>query len=669
MRTRKNAIGALGRTLTGTLLWIRISSICLAALVSFPVAAQTLFTSAGSAISKEDFLKAYNKNNTGEKATEKSYREYLELYIRYKLKVKAAYEQRLDTLPGQLAELQNFRGQIAESYMNDEESLNKLVNEAFARGQKDIHLAHIFVVFPKNASPADTVKAYEKAMAAWTTLKKGKSFAATAMSYSDDPAARNNGGDIGYITVFTLPYELENLAYSNATGQFSKPYRGRSGYHIFKNLGERKAIGKIRVAHILLPVPAGATESVRASIRARADSIYQSLLKGADFAQEAKLYSGDNLSYQNGGEIPEFGVGRYDSTFEAAAFSLEKNGAIGKPVLSPYGYHIIRRINQRPFPRQMDKETAVLLKQEVIGDPRMDVSRKALMSRIFRQAGLQRSSFSEATLWAFTDSAMLNMGLNSFVGFDPKTVLFSFTRQQYTVRGWLDYMRSLKATGGKGNKTDKELFEQYIQAAALDYYRNHLEEFNPEFAFQLAEFREGNLLFEIMQRKIWDKASTDSAGLRNYYEGHKDKYWWDASVDAILFTCNSQRTAEGLKSALIKDRSSWKVLTDSIGSAVQADSGRFELTQIPVPGGGQGSGKNQFSPGTFTPFTSNQADNTVSFAYILNAYNERSPRNYHDARGFVINDYQIFLEDQWIAELKKKYPVKLDENVFASLPR
>jgi len=186
-----------------------------------------------------------------------------------------------------------------------------------------------------------------------------------------------------------------------------------------------------------------------------------------------------------------------------------------------------------------------------------------------------------------------------------------------------------------------------------------------------------------MQRKIWDKASTDSAGLRNYYEGHKDKYWWDASVDAILFTCNSQRTAEGLKSALIKDRSSWKVLTDSIGSAVQADSGRFELTQIPVPGGGQGSGghqgpaagasaengKNRFTPGIFTPFASNQADNTVSFAYILNVYNERSPRNYRDARGFVINDYQIFLEDQWIAELKKKYPVKLDENVFASLPK
>ncbi|HMH21846.1 MAG TPA: peptidylprolyl isomerase [Puia sp.] len=665
----------------------------LALLSSFPVAAQTLFTCAGSAVGKADFLKAYNKNNNGEKATERSYREYLELYIRYKLKVKAAYEQRLDTLPGQLAELQNFRSQIAETYMNDEESLDKLVNESFVRGQKDVHLAHIYIAIPKNASPADTARAWEKAMAAWTALKKGKSFAATAQAFSEDPSAAKNGGDIGYITVFTIPYEMETLAYSNAPGQFSKPYRSRAGYHIFKNLGERKAIGKMKAAQILLPVLPEASESTRIAVRARADSIYASLLKGADFAKEARLYSGDNLSYQNGGEIPEFGVGRYDSAFENAAFSLEKNGAISRPVLSHYGYHIIRRISVKPFPRQLDKETSGLLKQQVMGDPRMDVSRKAFISRIYRQAGLQRSTVPEATLWSLTDSAMLNAGLNSQAGLDTKTVLFTFTRQQYTVKGWLDYMRALKASGaGRANKTDKELFEQYIQVVAVEYYRNHLEEFNPEFAFQLAEFREGNLLFEIMQRKIWDKASTDSAGLRNYYETHKDKYWWDASVDAILFTCNNEKTAEALKSGLLKDRSAWKTLTDSVGAAVQADSGRFELAQIPVPGGSQGSagaaqgsatntpantagstpaakGHSPYTPGTFTTFASNQADNTVSFAFILNAYTERSPRNYRDARGFVINDYQVFLEDQWIADLKKKYPVKLDESVFASLPK
>jgi peptidyl-prolyl cis-trans isomerase SurA len=658
---------------------VRVLIRCLAALalilpISFPVAAQTLFTCNGGAVSKADFLKAYNKNNTGEKPTEKSYRDYLELYIRYKLKVKAAYDWKLDTLPGQLTELQNFRSQIAETYMNDEESMNKLVGEVFARGQKDLHLAHIFIVIPRNATPADTLRSYEKAMTAWVALKKGKPFAAAAMTYSDDPAVRTNGGDIGYITVFTLPYELENLAYSNPPGQFSKPYRSKLGYHIFKNLGERKSLGKIKVAQILVPVQHDAPEIIRQSARSRADSIYESLLKGADFAQQAKLHSGDNLSYQNGGELPEFGVGKYDSAFEAAAFALSKDGAISRPVLSPYGYHIIRRISVRPFPRQMNKETAALLKQQVTADTRMEVSRKALLARILRQAELRRSEVPEATLWAFTDSALLNAGLNSFHGLDRNTVLFSFTRQQYTIKGWLDFMRSVKASGAaRSSRTDKELFDQYIQGVALEYYRNHLEEYNQDFAFQLTEFREGNLLFEIMQRKIWDKASTDSAGLRNYYESHKDKYWWDSSADAILFTCNNQRTADNLKGGLLANPLAWKMLSDSLSPAVQADSGRFELAQIPLPAapgpGNTVKTRNGLASGQFTPFVVNQADNTVSFSYIQHIYNEKSPRNYKDARGFVINDYQVFMEDQWIAELKKKYPVRLDESVFASLPK
>jgi peptidyl-prolyl cis-trans isomerase SurA len=247
------------------------------------------------------------------------------------------------------------------------------------------------------------------------------------------------------------------------------------------------------------------------------------------------------------------------------------------------------------------------------------------------------------------------------------------------MKGWLDFMRSVKASGAaRANRTDKEMFDQYIQNAALEYYRNHLEEYNKDFAFQLTEFREGNLLFEIMQRKIWDKASTDSAGLRNYYEGHKDKYWWDSSADAILFTCNSQKMAENLKAGLLGNPSAWKTLSDSLNPAVQADSGRFELAQIPMPAAQQGAGPGPgntgrasggFTPRQFTPFVPNKADNTVSFAYILNIYNEKSPRNYRDARGFVINDYQVFMEDQWIAELKKKYPIRVDESVFASLPK
>ena len=118
---------------------------------------------------------------------------------------------------------------------------------------------------------------------------------------------------------------------------------------------------------------------------------------------------------------------------------------------------------------------------------------------------------------------------------------------------------------------------------------------------------------------------------------------------------------ENLKQQLTGNTASWRKLADSAGAGVQADSGRYELAQIPVPA------RTAFSPGLFTAFFTNKADNTVTFSYILNVYNERAPRNYRDARGFVINDYQLYLEDRWIEELKKKYPVVVDETVLRGL--
>src|SRR5258708_2247244 len=418
-------------------------------------------------------------------------------------------------------------------------------------------------------------------MEGYNALKSGQRLGKTALLYSGDPSVREKAGTIGYITVFTLPYELENLAYSTPAGKFSKPYRSKAGYHIFRNLGERKSLGRIKVAQILLSFPPDATEAARNATRLRADSVYDSLLKGADFAAKAQTLSGDNSSFQNGGELPEFGVGKYDSAFEAAAFALDKDGAISRPVPSLFGYHIIKRIARKPFPGQFNKETAAYLKQQVTGDPRIELARRALLKRILQQIDWRPASFSEEDLWAFTDSVMLNTSLSSFRSLTYSTALFSFSKQQYPRNGWLDYTRTPKTPK---NRTDKELFDSYLERVALEYYRNHLDEYNKDFAFQLTEFKEGNLLFEIMQRKIWDKASTDSAGLRNYYEAHKEKYWWDSLADALLFTCDHEKTAQAMRNNLDRNVSDWRQWTDSDGAAVQADSARYELAQIPTAG-------------------------------------------------------------------------------------
>lgn len=624
--------------------------------------AQTLFTVDGTPVGKEEFQKAFSKNNNGVVPTEKAYRDYLELYIRYKLKVKAAYSARLDTLPAQRTELQNFRSQVADAYLKDQESMDRLVREVSIRGQKDIRLAHIYFALPKVARPADTLRAYEKAMTAYNELKKGKKFGEVATAFSDDPSVKANRGEIGYITVFTLPYDLENLAYSLAPGQWSRPYHGKGGYHIFKNEGERKALGRIKVAQILLSFPPGASPLVREQVRLRADSIYEVLRQGGDFAALARAYSGDNLSYQNGGELAEFGIGRYDSAFEATAFGLDRDGAISRPLATEFGYHIIKRLARKPFPVKPDEAAMASLRQQVLNDPRVEISRQAMFERIFRETGFQRAPIPDDELWSYTDSAFRNPGYSSNGNLGGATVVFSYSQRAYTIKEWMDFVRQTRPTRAGIGLSDKDLFQRFLERTAMDYYRNHLELYNKAFAFQLNEFKEGNLLFEVMQRKVWDKASTDSAGLVKYYEAHKGKYWWNASADALLFTCNNTGTAEALKTRLMAGGvGSWRNYTDSIGTSIQADSGRYELAQIP------GTAFSTPAAGTFTEFTGNKADNTVSFAYILTTYNNREPRSFHDARGFVINDYQGFLEEQWVETLRKEYPVKVDEQVFKTL--
>ncbi len=636
-----------------------VIAICLSVINTH---AQTLFSYGDKRVSEQDFLKAYSKNNIEGKVSEKSYRDYLQLYIRYKLKVQAAYDLKLDTLTPLLTEGKNFRNQVADTYINDTESLNALVNEAYDRSKKDIHLSHIFIAVGKNMVPADTLKAYKKMKSVEEALKNGHDFGATAAVYSDDGSAKLNHGVIGWITVFTLPYELETLAYNTKPMHFSTAYRSKAGYHIFKNLGERKAIGKIRVAHILLPVPPNANESIQSKTKQKADSIYSSLSGGANFGELAKKYSGDNLSYQTGGEIADFGVGKYDSVFELAAFGLTKDGEISKPILSSFGYHIIKRIARKPIPER-SKETFDGLKQRVTADPRINVSTKKFLDKIFAQVHFKRYPVNQDNLWGYTDSALQHKTIPKFSRLDDSTRVFSFNNKDIYIKDWIEYLRKLKNTPAvSSGKTDSELFDKFIETSALSYYREHLENYNKDFSYQLNEFKEGNMLFEVMQRKIWDKASVDSVGLKDYYNAHKEKYWWEPGADAVLFTCSNQRAAENVKSKLSGNASGWRKLIDSSDGSAQADSGRFEMAQLPVAGKG-------VTPGEFTAFKNNPPDNTVTFAFVITLYSVRTPRTYGEARGFVINDYQGFLEDNWIGELKQKYPVKINEAALKSLPR
>ncbi|MEO6905565.1 MAG: peptidylprolyl isomerase, partial [Ginsengibacter sp.] len=616
---------------------------------------QTLFTYGNHAVSSSEFLNAYNKNKTATTDSAKDLRDYLNLYINFKLKVQAAKEMQLDTLPSLEADLQNFRSQIQDGYLNDEKEVNKLIDEAFKRSQTDIHAVYYFVPTNENT---DSLKALKIIGEVAEKLKKNKP--------DKDILSTKNGlkaekGDLGFITVFSLPYEFENIIYGLKPGQSSIPHHTKKGWYIFKNQGERKAVGKITVAQILFAVPEGDVLQ-KEKIKKLADSVYTELQNGSDFSTLAKQFSDDRTTFMNGGIMPEFGTAKYDSIFENHAFSLQNDRDISRPFETKFGYHIIKRISATPIPTTKNDETFVYnLKQEVLNDNRIEIAKKKFLSEIFPIIGYKKNKVNEQNLWRITDSSLMN-NKNILIGnVNENTTLFSYNNDsKVKVRDWILYIKnSNKIIPGEMHESYKKIFTEFINSSAISNYASRLQNYSSAFKKQIEEFKEGNLLFEIMQRKVWNKASADTSGLKGFYKKHHEKYFWNVSAEAIIFSCSNKSVADNSILQLKKGKR-WREIVSENSTQIQADSGRFELGQIPV------IDRTNFTSGLITMSVINKNDGTALFSKILKMYPAHEPRSFEDSRGLVINDYQNYLDQKWVEELMKKYPVKVNEKVFKS---
>jgi peptidyl-prolyl cis-trans isomerase SurA len=615
-----------------------MKKLCIFLLVSCftqSVISQVLFTYGSNAVTKNEFLRAYNKNKTAVADKAMALREYLDLYIRFKLKVKAAKDLRLDTLSSLARELQNFRTQIEENYLNDEGRVNELIQESFNRSQKDIHIAYLFLPFSTYKDSVAAEQAYRTSKLKWT--------------------------DPGYITVFSLPYEFENVVYSLPVSGESKIIRGSKGWYIFKNIEERKALGRIRIAQILMAVPQNASEEERSGIKKTADSVYNALLAGADFGEAAKKFSNDQMSFMTGGMIPEFGVGTYDPEFENKVFAIAKDSTIIPPFLTKFGYHIVKRLAVAPVPADKNSESFLFsLKQRVMQDSRVTTAKDKFVNDILKKLNYKNIPVKQNDLWKLTDSFIISNKKIVLPGISPATPLFNLDKKNIKVSEWLAFVKKYKTDNPSSLESNEQLMKRFVSSTALEVYKKKLPEMNPEFKYQLDEFRDGNMLFEVMEKNVWNKASNDNAGLKNYYEKNKAKYTWSESADAVIFSASNEKAALDAIAQLAKGKS-WKQVAEENLSTLQTDSARYELTQLPAKAG------TPFREGLVTAPLVNENDGTSTFVKILKIYPAGMQRSFEEARGLVINDYQVFLEENWITQLKKKYPVIVNEKVFQSL--
>lgn len=624
-----------------------------------------LFELGGLPVHVSEFLYIYNKNN-GKEAdfSRESLEEYLDLYVKFKMKVARARDLNLDTIQDLATELAGYRRQLANSYLTDKEVVERLSMELYERQKEDVNISHILVACDPAVSGADTLGYYQKAMAIYKELKNGAAFEDLARSVSEDEFSALQGGSLGFLTA-KLPdgfYQVENAAYQTPVGDFSMPVRSKLGYHIIRVNEKRPARGEMEVAHILCRKARRGEQD--AGAKARIDRIYQQLKDGGNFESLAKANSDDKNNSNNGGYIGFFGINQFESTFEEAAFALSEDGIYTEPVESSVGWHIIKRISKRPvlsFDKQRRK-----LQEEIKKDERFGLAEKAMIRRIKKQAGYQEN---KETIEGFVskldeDFYSINWKVPSDLG---NGTVFNLGGEETDIREFADFVRSNTRTRlrlSKETPLDQAvaiLFDEFVNSYCIRYEEANLEKNYPDFRALMREYEEGILLFEATKIHVWDKAARDTIGLENYFKSHRDKYRWEerAEIFQVVIRTDDPKLAEKIRSY---------ANSKGVEKAVKKFNKKESIVSF-TRKLAEKKARKDYEPLPFKADVSSELEATNGeFRYtMIERILPPAPKDMDEARGYIIADYQDELEKSWIVELKSGYPVKMNEKVFESL--
>jgi peptidyl-prolyl cis-trans isomerase SurA len=619
----------------------------------------------GKDITKSEFLYSYNKNNTEETVEKKSIDEYVELFKNFKLWIAEGETQKVDTSRAFRQELEKYREESAKPYLPELAADENLLHQEFDRKGEFVKVYHILVAFPgfprtTKFLAADTAELYGKATDIMKKLsKKGVKFGDLVNEYSDDRGSAELGGFIGWFNGMNIAYPLEQAAFSIPVGKYGLA-RSNWGYHIIKVEEKIPHPGEYHAAHILVSCPKDADTVQVADAEAKIREIYTKAVGGVDFSELARDNSIDRGSAQNGGDLGWFEPQRMVEEFQTALTKM-KEGEISKPFRTHYGFHIIKLYGKRPYEAKYEDEKANI-EQSLNKIGYFVEAHRAGIEKMKKEEGFVKneSSYNKlirqaATIFP-TDSDYFDVFKND------TDVLFKIGDKPFTIADFIAFFkinyRSLLVLSTDIVADRLEIFEYQ----SLDKVRKeNVENENPELKYLINEYRDGIILFEVKNKEIWEKASTDSAGLAQYFNDNRAKYAWDgARFKGYVVLAKDAKTKKEMQKAIKKmpaDEAVEYLLENyKVGdvSYAQAEKGLFA------------KGDNAFVDEAI--FKTGKAEYPENFSdFFLIGKTLSKPESVDDVKGQVITDYQDYLEEEWTAKLNAKYPVKINREVLDSL--
>jgi peptidyl-prolyl cis-trans isomerase SurA len=614
-----------------------------------------LFTVDSEPVYTSEFLRVYNKNlDLVQDESQKDVDEYLTLFTNYKLKLKEAKALGLNEKASYIRELDSYKQQLSKNFITDNKVTDALVEEAYDRLSYDVKANHILIRVDENTNPEDTLIAYKNILKLRDrAIKEGFDLVRKEVHNGQTIY----GEELGYFSGFKMVYKFETVAFNTTVGTISQPFRTSFGYHIINVLDKRKSRGERTVAHIMLVKKEG--DSLTEKPEDRIKDIYQKLNQGEDFETLAKQFSDDKSSSLKGGMLTPFSSGQIGAQeFEDVAFNLENIGDISEPFKTQYGWHIVKLYNKKPIPPLEDMKSE--LEEKVKRDSRSKLIDDALFDKLRTEYSVETTDGALDYFVSILNDTYFKSAWELPVNFDGNKPFMTIEQKQFTYEDFGDYLLKTQRgsqVNGSLNVMVLKKYEDFLNSNLVTFKKENLEKENEEFAHILGEYRDGLLLFDLMESTIWNTSKTDSIGIKAYYESHKNQYILPQRIDAIVASSAKQKTLKKVSKLLEKG-----MALDEIKSLVNSnDNIQVIFTSDIMDHSHQALPKDfEFKKGMSKIYNHNNAFVVVKVKEIL----PETEKSFDDAKGAVISDYQTYKEENWLKALSAKYKVKVNDDVL-----
>lgn len=599
-----------------------------------------------------DFERLYNKNiDIIVDESQKDVGNYFDLYTLYKLRLQNAYNLKLDKSDRINQDITKFRNELAEKYFINESTLNALVEEALERSKFEINASHILIAVDELAQPQDTLAAYNQALKIRDEVLNGLSFEKAAEKYSNDLSAKSNKGNLGYFSVFRMVYPFETGAYNTKVGDISLPVRSNFGYHLIKVNNKRATPKPKNIAHILVETKDINDQQAKKKI----NDIYKRLELGDPFHDVAFHFSEDITTRDNGGDLGMYNEGNLNiEGISDILYDLNFNGAYSKPFFSQYGWHIVAVTKVNDLPNQTDLKDLFL--KRVKNDSRAILLEKDLIDYLkeLYQFKIDQTHLAETVKMLHREEMMNQPKVDSNP--DTEKVVATYSDKKITSKNILEHIYSF-ANQYAFLKTDELVINKALNNYSLrklkEEYDSQLENKFPDFAHTLKEYKEGLMLFDLLEQQIWDKTATDTLALMQYYETHKEKYIQPDHFTGEVYVFKKRYDAK-IYHKIIKGR--YDVNEDDF-PMVYKYQGRFTLDDKRLP------------PNLDIQTIGNKVikHNNLFYVFFVRDKKFENIPDYKTIQSKISADYQTEYEKEYNQNLLQKANIKVNQPILDQL--